>query len=104
MRAPFHCSAVSTSAGLRKGPMSMKTSAWQGAGRLKVKIWDNHETMSRAAAAFVARELGRNPRLLLCLSAGASPARAYDLLAARARKFPALFHQLRIVKLDEWDG
>jgi galactosamine-6-phosphate isomerase len=71
---------------------------------MKVRITGNYEEMSRAAAACLAREFARNPRLLLCLATGATPARAYELLAPKARKFPELFAQLRVLKLDEWAG
>ena len=71
---------------------------------MRIKISGNYEEMSRAAAADLARELARNPRLLLCLATGSTPARAYELLGARARKAPALLAQARVLKLDEWAG
>jgi galactosamine-6-phosphate isomerase len=76
----------------------------QGPGPMKIKSWSDHEAMSRAAAAYLAREFRRQPRLLLCLATGATPARTYELLALQARKSPALFQQLRVLKLDEWGG
>jgi galactosamine-6-phosphate isomerase len=60
--------------------------------------------MSRAAAGWIAREFARNPRMLVCLATGGSPARAYEWLGGRARKSPVLFSRLRILKLDEWGG
>jgi galactosamine-6-phosphate isomerase len=71
---------------------------------MKIKILDTHESMSRAAAGWIAREFGRNPRLLVCLPTGSTPSRTYELLGSRARKHPALFRQLRLLKLDEWGG
>jgi galactosamine-6-phosphate isomerase len=76
----------------------------QGPYRMKVKIWANHEAMSRAAASCIAREFGRHPRQLVCLATGSTPARTYELLGCRARKSPALFDHLRVLKLDEWSG
>ena len=71
---------------------------------MKVKIWGNHEAMSMAAAGCIAREFGREPRLLVCLATGSTPVRTYELLGSRARAFPAHFAQLRVLKLDEWAG
>jgi galactosamine-6-phosphate isomerase len=76
----------------------------QGSGRMKVKIWDNHEAMSKAAAGWIALEFGRDPRLLVCLATGSTPARTYEWLGFRARTCPALFAHLRVLKLDEWGG
>ncbi len=72
--------------------------------RMKVEICTDHEAMSAAAARRIAREFGRDRRLLVCLATGSTPARAYELLGARARKSPALFDHLRVLKLDEWAG
>lgn len=84
---------------MRNAPLTV-----QGFHRMKVKIWGNHEAMSQAAAGWIARELGRDPRLLICLATGDTPARTYELLGVRARKSPALFDHLRVLKLDEWGG
>lgn len=62
------------------------------------------ESMSVAAAAWVAQELHAKPDLLISLATGASPRRAYELLVDRARSEPALFARARWIKLDEWGG
>jgi putative deaminase/isomerase len=72
--------------------------------RMKSRIFGNHERMSRAAAGCIAREIGREPGLLVCLATGSTPARAYELLGSQARKSPALFKHLTVLKLDEWGG
>jgi galactosamine-6-phosphate isomerase len=71
---------------------------------MKVKVWGDHEAMSRAAAGCIAREFGRDPRLLICLATGATPVRTYEWLGFRARASPGLFAHLRVLKLDEWAG
>ncbi len=71
---------------------------------MKVKRLGNHETMSQAAAGWIAREVRRNPGLLICLATGETPARTYELVGERARKSPALFQHARVLKLDEWGG
>jgi galactosamine-6-phosphate isomerase len=48
--------------------------------------------------------LDRKPDLLLCLSAGNTPTRLYDLLAAEGVRTPARFSRLRLIKIDEWGG
>jgi galactosamine-6-phosphate isomerase len=60
--------------------------------------------MSQEAAAFICTELEQRPDLLLCVAAGATPTRAYQLLAARYTREPKLFAQLRVIQVDEWCG
>ena len=49
-------------------------------------------------------ELRRKPALILCLSAGGTPTRTYELLAAKQERQPELFTRLRAVQIDEWAG
>ena len=60
--------------------------------------------MSRLAEKLIIRELKRCPNLLLCASAGGTPTRTYELLAARCKSQPRLFARLRILQIDEWAG
>ena len=76
----------------------------RGAGGMNVKILDDEEAMSMAAAGCVTRLLEQRRRLLICLATGATPALTYELIARKAGKCPALFDQLRVLKLDEWEG
>ena len=71
---------------------------------MKPKVFSDHESMSRAAARWLAQRIQQKPTTLLCLATGASPTRAYDLLGAEQRTSPKLFRQLRLLKLDEWGG
>jgi len=68
------------------------------------QVYPDEETMSAAAAAWLASELRTQPGLLTSLATGASPRRMYELLATLARREPALFAQARWIKLDEWGG
>jgi len=70
----------------------------------RMQVLDTYEAMSRAAADFIFRELKRQPNLLLCVSAGATPTRTYQLLAARYVRQPRLFSRLRVLQIDEWVG
>src|SRR5512135_847671 len=71
---------------------------------LNVRMAGSYEDMSRETAAVICRELRERPDLLLCVSAGATPTRAYELLAARCAVAPALFRHIRVLQIDEWAG
>ncbi len=71
---------------------------------LKSQVADTYEAMSHAAAEFICSELRQQPNLLLCASAGGTPTRAYELLAARCQRQPRLFARLRVIQIDEWGG
>lgn len=79
----------------------MKTAFGSG---LRIQVLDSYEAMSRAAADLICRELMQRPNLLLCASAGATPTRAYELLAARYGHQPKPFARLRVLQIDEWGG
>lgn len=64
----------------------------------------DHEAMSRHAADWLVDRVRRVPDALLCLAAGGTPTRTYQLLAERHQADPALFARVRVIKLDEWGG
>jgi galactosamine-6-phosphate isomerase len=76
----------------------------QGSTRPRIHVTADHEEMSRAAARFILERLRARPEALLSLATGSSPERAYAILAEEARREPALFGRVRILKLDEWGG
>jgi galactosamine-6-phosphate isomerase len=69
-----------------------------------IQIARDHEEMSARAAARIARDLRRQPGLLLGLATGATPTRTYERLARMGRRRTSLFRRVRIAKLDEWLG
>jgi galactosamine-6-phosphate isomerase len=71
---------------------------------LKPHILADHEAVSRHAAEWLIDHLHRNPSALICLAAGSTPTRTYELLAQAGAKEPTLFKHCRILKLDEWGG
>ena len=71
---------------------------------LNLSISENYEAMSGAAADLILAELKIRPALLLCVSAGGTPTRTFELLAAEQKKNSRLFAQLRVLQLDEWVG
>lgn len=71
---------------------------------MEVATFDDYESLSRAAAERAIARLRRKPDLLLCAASGATPHRTYELLAEQGGAEPALFEQMRLLKLDEWGG
>jgi len=60
--------------------------------------------MSQRAADLIVAELKRHPDLLLCASAGGTPTKTYELLAAERMRQPRLFKKMRVLQIDEWGG
>jgi galactosamine-6-phosphate isomerase len=73
-------------------------------GSFRVSVVADADAVGRAGADLVIAKLRAKPKLLLCTATGASPTRTYELLAEEFRRSPALFKELRILKLDEWGG
>jgi galactosamine-6-phosphate isomerase len=71
---------------------------------LRTKLFIDHEALSLYAADWLADFLARKPDSLLCLAAGNTPMRAYELLARQKAVRSDCFDQLRVIKLDEWGG
>ena len=71
---------------------------------LKIQVAENYEAMSRQAASRILHALRRKPHLLLCASAGSTPSRAYEVLAAHSARNPRQFSRLRVLQIDEWAG
>ena len=71
---------------------------------LSFEVAESYEAMSRRAEQLVAAELKRTPALIFCASAGGTPTRLYELMAARNARSPGLFKQMRVLQIDEWGG
>jgi galactosamine-6-phosphate isomerase len=71
---------------------------------LRPVVLSDYEALSRHAADWVCERLRERPDSLICLAAGSTPTRTYELLALEGAKEPPLFEQCRIIKLDEWGG
>jgi galactosamine-6-phosphate isomerase len=69
---------------------------------IEPRIFADYESLSQHAAAWLAERCADRPSALLCLAAGSTPSRTYQLFAERARSSAA--NQLRFIKLDEWGG
>ena len=70
----------------------------------RVVVVPDFETMSQSAADSILEAIRRTPSLLICAATGATPTRAYGLLAECYTRSPELFRRVRIIKLDEWCG
>ena len=64
----------------------------------------DYESLSRHAADWLSERLRERPAALVCLAAGSTPTRTYELLAERGVSEPVLFSRCRLLKLDEWGG
>jgi galactosamine-6-phosphate isomerase len=71
---------------------------------IEPRILSDHEALSRQAAAWLADQLRERPTALVCLAAGSTPGRTYELLAERGAAEPGLVARCRWLKLDEWGG
>jgi galactosamine-6-phosphate isomerase len=71
---------------------------------MQQQILSDHEAMSLVAANWLIERLHAAPDALFCLATGATPMRAYSLLAERHAVEPQLFERMRALKLDEWGG
>jgi galactosamine-6-phosphate isomerase len=69
-----------------------------------IQVFPDHEAMSRFAAEWLVTRLRERPGSLVCLAAGSTPTRTYELLAERGAREPSLFDRCRLLKLDEWGG
>src|SRR3974377_1837 len=77
------------------------TSAAKG---VRFQVFKTCERLSQHAAEVICGELRRRPDLVLCVSAGGTPTRTYEILAERSSRRPALFRKMRVVQIDEWAG
>jgi galactosamine-6-phosphate isomerase len=73
-------------------------------GSLRACEFFDHEVMSRHAACLIIDEVRHRPDLLLCVAAGSTPIRTYQILAEQGQTEPHLFNDVRVLKLDEWGG
>ena len=69
---------------------------------IEPRVFSDYEALSRHAADWLAERLRERPSALICLAAGSTPQRTYEILAEQGTTDPALFSQCRLLKLDEW--
>jgi len=71
---------------------------------LRPQVLPDYESLSRCALDWLSERLRARPESLVCLAAGSTPLRTYELLAERGAREPAMIERCRLLKLDEWGG
>ena len=71
---------------------------------MSLKIYNDHNAVSRAASELILRQVQQKPESVLCLAAGDTPREAYQLLPELAREQNIDFSRCTFVGLDEWLG
>ena len=71
---------------------------------MALRIYEQYETLSAAAAEEIVKQVKMKPQSVLCLAAGETPRLAYEVLAASARRDNVDFSRCTFVGLDEWLG
>ena len=71
---------------------------------MQIEFLNSYDELSLKAEEFISESIHHKKNLLLCAATGNSPTETYRLLADNYRKNPALFSQIRVIKLDEWGG
>jgi len=71
---------------------------------LRFEVAESYEAMSRQAERLIREELQRDPTLIFCASAGGTPTRLYELMAAAHGRSSGLFKRMRVLQIDEWGG
>lgn len=71
---------------------------------MSVKIFSDYQELSREVCKEIIEQVRRKPESVLCLAAGDTPRRAYNLLAESASDEKVDFTKCMFVGLDEWLG
>lgn len=70
----------------------------------RCRIYRDFEDMSWATASAIAEIVRKKPDALVCLSAGDTAIRTYEILIQMQKNGEVSFDQTRFVQLDEWVG
>lgn len=80
-----------------------RTAAARG-GNAPCRIYKDFDAMSLACALEIAQIVNEKPDALLCLSAGDTAIRTYEILIRMQREGEVSFEKTRFVQLDDWIG
>jgi len=69
-----------------------------------LKVFDNYDQMSQAAANSIIQHFSNDPELLFCAATGNTPKRTYELVVKYSRERNLDMTKSRAIKFDEWDG
>ncbi len=71
---------------------------------MDLKVYDNYEAMSQAAAEAIVGMIKRKPGALICFASGDTPKRTYQLAAEKIKQGKVDFSRCTFLGLDEWLG
>lgn len=71
---------------------------------MTVKIFDDYNSMSAAAADIIIETVKNKPDALLCFATGNTPVRTYELLIEKVKAENTDFSKCFCIGLDEWVG
>ena len=71
---------------------------------MKVKVYSNYKTLSRAAADLIGEYIGRKKNSLVCLASGHSPRGVFECLIEDVKSKRLDINACTFVSLDEWIG
>ena len=71
---------------------------------MDIRVLENYDALSAAAAAHIESLLGGKDRALICLAAGDSPKGVYASIARALLEGRLESTRLSVVQLDEWEG
>ena len=71
---------------------------------MKIRIYNNYDEMSTAAASFVADHIRNNPSALICFPSGDTPTAVLSNLVEEVQNGRLDLSQCHFVGLDEWAG
>jgi glucosamine-6-phosphate isomerase len=71
---------------------------------MKVKIYPDYKSMSRAAADLIAEYIKKKPNSLICLASGHSPLGVFQCLVDDVKSGRLNLQNCTFVSLDEWVG
>jgi glucosamine-6-phosphate isomerase len=71
---------------------------------MKIRLFDTYDALSAAAAEEILVRVREKSESVLCLAAGDSPLKAYQILVEQSVKRKIDFSKVHFVGLDEWVG
>ncbi len=71
---------------------------------MNVTYFRDYESMSLHASTIIFSEIEKEKNLLLCSATGDSPAGLYNRMVYKSKSQREFFDQMRVIKLDEWNG
>lgn len=71
---------------------------------MKVRVFESFEMMSSAAANEIISTILRKPNAVICLAAGDTPKRCYEILVNELKERAIDYSNAHFIELDEWVG